>query len=187
MPRGCSAGAWYAMAFLPSSTSRRRHLLHVRLLHYGRHPEYEVPKREAASILYCRTTRGAALLPVKSKLPSSTAVFLGPSLPGSEAKEILAADYYPPARRGDVYRIVASGIKTIVLIDGVFHSAPSIWPREILDAIAEGIQVLGASSMGALRAAELHEFGMLGYGTIFDWCRKGLIGGDDEVALWHGA
>jgi hypothetical protein len=113
-------------------------------------------------------------------------VFLGPSLPGYEAKEILAADYYPPARRGDVYRIVASGIKTIVLIDGVFHSAPSIWPREILDAIAEGIQVLGASSMGALRAAELHELGMIGCGTIFDWYRKGLIDGDDEVALWHG-
>jgi hypothetical protein len=113
-------------------------------------------------------------------------VFLGPSLPRHEAKKILAADYYPPARRGDVYRIVASGIKTIVLIDGVFHSAPSIWPREILDAIAEGIQVLGASSMGALRAAELHEFGMIGYGTIFDWYRKGLIDGDDEVALWHG-
>ena len=49
----------------------------------------------------------------------------------------------------------------------------------------EGIQVLGASSMGALRAAELHGFGMIGYGTIFEWYRDGLIDGDDEVALWH--
>jgi hypothetical protein len=113
-------------------------------------------------------------------------VFLGPSLPSREARRILAADYRPPARRGDIYRIIPSGIKTIVLIDGYFHSTPSIWPREILDAMAEGIQVLGASSMGALRAAELHEFGMIGYGTIFDWYRRGLIDGDDEVALWHG-
>jgi len=82
------------------------------------------------------------------------------------AAAILDADYYPPARKGDVYRIISSGVKTIILIDGVFHSAPSVWQRELLDAMEEGIQVLGASSMGALRAAELHQFGMVGFGVI---------------------
>ncbi len=77
------------------------------------------------------------------------------------------------------------GVKTIILIDGVFHNTPSVWQRELLDAMEEGIQVLGASSMGALRAAELHGFGMIGYGTIFEWYRDGLIDGDDEVVLWH--
>jgi hypothetical protein len=102
------------------------------------------------------------------------------------ARALLDADYYPPAGKGDVYRIMASGVRTIILIDGVFHATPSIWQRELLDAVAEGIQVLGASSMGALRAAELHDFGMIGYGTIFEWYRDGIIDGDDEVALWHG-
>jgi hypothetical protein len=113
------------------------------------------------------------------------AVFLGPSLPPEQARGILAADYHPPARKGDIYRILATGVETIILVDGVFHNTPSIWPREILDALQEGIQVVGASSMGALRAAELHPFGMMGFGTIFDWYRDGTIDGDDEVAVWH--
>ncbi|MCF2147141.1 hypothetical protein IQ276_011920 [Desmonostoc muscorum LEGE 12446] len=115
----------------------------------------------------------------------SIAVFLGSSLPQNQAREVLDADYYPPARQGDVYRIMALGVETIVLVDGLFHSTPSVWQRELLAAIEEGIQVLGASSMGALRAAELHNFGMIGYGTIFEWYRDGVIDGDDEVALLH--
>lgn len=112
-------------------------------------------------------------------------VFLGPSLPVSRARELLAADYRPPARKGDIYGVLTTDVTAIVLIDGVFHGAPSIWQREILTALDEGIAVLGASSMGALRAAELHPFGMEGHGTIFEWYRDGAITGDDEVALQH--
>src|SRR6185436_2861419 len=112
-------------------------------------------------------------------------VFLGPSLPVARARGILKADYRPPARKGDIYGVLASGVATIVLIDGVFHGEPSIWQREILAALDEGIDVLGASSMGALRAAELHSLGMVGHGTIFEWYRDGVITGDDEVALQH--
>jgi hypothetical protein len=115
----------------------------------------------------------------------STAVFLGPSLDVKEGHELLAADYLPPARKGDIYRIMASGVETIVLVDGVFHSTPSVWPREILSALDEGIQVIGGASMGALRAAELDRFGMQGYGTIYEWYRSGVIEGDDEVAVSH--
>ena len=114
------------------------------------------------------------------------AVFLGPSLPRSEATAILDADYHPPVRQGDLYRILTSGVKTVVIIDGLFNSVPSVWHREILDAMAEGVCIIGASSMGALRAAELHTFGMIGHGTVFEWYRDGVIDGDDEVALVHG-
>ncbi|MDY7230452.1 TfuA-like protein [Hyalangium rubrum] len=116
---------------------------------------------------------------------ASVIVFLGPSLSQERARAILDAEYRPPARKGDIYRVLASGVKTIVLIDGIFHSGPSIWQRELLAALDEGIEVFGASSMGALRAAELHSFGMVGYGTIFEWYRDGLINADDEVALRH--
>ncbi|MBR1153714.1 TfuA-like protein [Bradyrhizobium sp. JYMT SZCCT0428] len=125
-------------------------------------------------------------MPPPSKSAHSTAVFLGPSLPIAAAEKILPADYFPPAARGDIYRIVASGVTTIVLVDGVFHGTQSVWQREILDALGEGIEVFGASSMGALRAAELNLFGMVGHGTIFEWYKDGLIDGDDEVALLHG-
>jgi hypothetical protein len=114
------------------------------------------------------------------------AVFLGPSLDRRRAEEILSANYYPPVRMGDVYRLIGSGVQLIVIIDGIFHRHAPVWQREILDALYHGITVIGASSMGALRAAELHSFGMIGHGTIFEWYRDGVIDGDDEVALNHG-
>ena len=40
--------------------------------------------------------------------------------------------------------------------------------------------------MGALRAAELHSFGMVGIGRIFEAFRDGILEDDDEVALHHG-
>jgi len=113
------------------------------------------------------------------------AVFLGPSLERIQASQILAANYYPPARMGDIYRLLGSGVRIIVLIDGVFHQEASVWQRELLEALDNDIMVIGASSMGALRAAELHSFGMIGHGTIFEWYRDGFIDGDDEVALNH--
>jgi len=113
-------------------------------------------------------------------------VFLGPTLPQPEATALLPACFSPPARRGDIYRVLAEGYTTIVLIDGEFHGSPSVWQREIADALAEGAIVHGASSMGAIRAAELHTFGMIGHGKIFEWYRDGAIVADDEVAVAYG-
>src|SRR5205823_2149810 len=59
--------------------------------------------------------------------------------------------------------------------------------KEILFALASGVHVIGASSMGALRAAELHTFGMVGVGAIFEAFKMGAINADDEVALVHGS
>ncbi len=113
------------------------------------------------------------------------AVFLGPSLEVERARAILPANYYPPARMGDVYRLLATGVWMIVIIDGVFHASAPVWQREILAAVRAGIIVVGASSMGALRAAELRPYGMVGCGTVFRWYVDGVIEGDDEVALLH--
>jgi hypothetical protein len=116
---------------------------------------------------------------------NAVAVFLGPSLPLQAAREILDARYLPPAQFGDVYRLIGSGVSTIVLIDGLFHSPAPVWERELLYAMQSGIRVYGASSMGALRAAELYPHGMIGLGSIFQWYVTGEIDGDDEVARLH--
>ncbi len=113
------------------------------------------------------------------------AVFLGPSLDAEAARALLPANYYPPVRMGDVYRLLTTGVRLIVIIDGVFHKATPVWQREILAALRQGITVVGASSMGALRAVELDAYGMIGLGTVVDWYRSGVIEGDDEVALQH--
>ena len=109
--------------------------------------------------------------------------FLGPSLPASEARGALVL---PPARQGDIWRALRLRPRAIALIDGVFESQPSVWHHEILDALDAGVAVFGGASMGALRAAELHGFGMVGVGRIFRWYRDGTIADDAEVALLHG-
>lgn len=113
-------------------------------------------------------------------------VFLGPTLPVSRAKRTLKATYLPPARQGDVFRVLPDRPKVIVLIDGVFEAVPSVWHHELRAALASGVHVIGASSMGALRAAELHEEGMLPVGRIAGEFVSGARIDDADVVLLHG-
>jgi hypothetical protein len=112
-----------------------------------------------------------------------TVVFLGPSLPADRARQILEADYRPPARRGDIYNAAEAGAMVICLIDGVFFQDCSVAHKEVLYALGRGCRVLGASSMGALRAAELDVYGMEGVGEIYMAYKNGDLVSDDEVAL----
>ncbi|MEZ4296823.1 MAG: TfuA-like protein [Polyangiaceae bacterium] len=112
-------------------------------------------------------------------------VFLGPTLSREEAERELDALYLPPAVQGDVYRAALEKPPAILLIDGCFEQAPAVAHKEILWALSQGIHVYGASSMGALRAAELDLFGMVGVGSIFESYRDGLLDRDDEVAVSH--
>jgi hypothetical protein len=113
-------------------------------------------------------------------------IFTGPTLPPSEAAKVLEAEYLPPAAIGDVYKAAQKRPWAIGIIDGFFESTPSVWHKEVLWAMDQGIHVFGASSMGALRAAELAAFGMVGVGAIFEAYRDGVIEDDDEVAVVHG-
>jgi hypothetical protein len=111
-----------------------------------------------------------------------TVVFLGPSLPVAEARRLLDAEFLPPICRGDIDRLPAS-IRFIGIIDGEFFQKLAISPKEIIKALDRGIKVYGSSSMGALRAAETHTFGMVGIGRIFEQFRDGILDADDEVAV----
>jgi Uncharacterized conserved protein len=118
-------------------------------------------------------------------------VFAGPSLTARDRADHPGLVFRPPAACGDIARAVHEGAKgrrpvAIGLVDGFFETAPSPWHKEILWALSLGIAVHGAASMGALRAAELHPFGMRGTGRIFAAYRDGLLDGDDEVAVQHG-
>ncbi|MGH3632568.1 MAG: TfuA-like protein, partial [Mycobacterium sp.] len=62
---------------------------------------------------------------------------------------------------------------------------PSVQHKEILFALNRGIRVYGCSSMGAIRAAELADCGMVGIGGIFRSYRDGTCTDDDEVAVAH--
>lgn len=116
-------------------------------------------------------------------MPRGIVVFLGPSCERETAERILAAEFRPPAARGDIAAAAGEGARVIALIDGVFFQECAVGHREILSALSRGIRVIGASSMGALRAAELDTLGMEGVGLIYRLYKEGTLVSDDEVAL----
>ena len=113
-------------------------------------------------------------------------VFLGPTLSREVAIKILDADYRDPAKKGDFLRLsqATDEKKSIGFIDGVFlHDYPPS-PIEVYHlATRKNIELIGASSLGALRAVELEKFGMKGIGKIFQLYKNGTINADDEVAV----
>lgn len=112
-------------------------------------------------------------------------VFLGPTLDTQTARALAPVVFRPPAALGDVYRAVLDGFTRVLIVDGYFHSVPSVQHKEVMFALGQDVPVYGCSSMGALRAAELHEYGMIGIGSIFRAFRDGVYNDDDEVAVAH--
>jgi hypothetical protein len=113
---------------------------------------------------------------------SSIAVYLGPTLAHSTARSWLNATYLPPIKRGDLARL-GTDTEVVGIIDGVFHQSLAVSPKEIIALLDRGVRVYGASSIGALRAAETHMYGMIGVGEIFEMYRDRVIDADDEVAV----
>jgi hypothetical protein len=101
-------------------------------------------------------------------------IFVGPSLYGCTIERLEGEVWLPPAACGDVVRAVIEHTpKQIVLLDGCFHQSLAVWHKELVFALLEGIVCIGAASMGALRAAELWRYGMIGVGKIFEMYRDG--------------
>ena len=113
-------------------------------------------------------------------------IFAGPSLPPAFRPVDPALEWRPPVKQGEVYEAALARPAIIGIIDGYFEVTPTVWHKEILWAMAQGIHVYGSASIGALRAAELHPFGMVGIGRIFAAYRDGILTDDDEVAVLHG-
>jgi hypothetical protein len=113
-------------------------------------------------------------------------VFAGPSLPQDQRPVDRRLSWRPPARAGDCFELDPASCRLVVLIDGFFGSSPAVRHKELLALMSRGIALLGAASMGALRAAELAPYGMAGIGRIYRAYARGRLVGDDEVALLHG-
>ena len=110
-------------------------------------------------------------------------IFTGPSLPSNDAKKILKADYRGPVGRDDIIKALKDKPDIIGIIDGVFHQQPAVSHKELLKALKSGITIVGGASMGALRASELDDFGMIGVGRVYEAYKNGDIESDDDVAV----
>ena len=110
-------------------------------------------------------------------------VFCGPTLAGIELPA--GVTRLPPAGFGDMLVNAPKTPSTLVLIDGLFGSQRSPWHKEILTLLAAGHRVVGAASMGALRACELQGHGMIGIGLVFRAYQRGVLIDDGDVAVVH--
>lgn len=111
-------------------------------------------------------------------------IFAGPSIHSID-RQTPGMRFMPPASQGDVIRCLATDPKAIAIIDGYFGMRLSVHQKEILEALEQGVPVYGAASMGALRAAELTDFGMVGVGGIFAEYHAGTLNADADVAVTH--
>jgi hypothetical protein len=111
-------------------------------------------------------------------------VFLGPTCPPGDIRAILPGAFIvAPVARGDLYRYRMLGFSVFLILDGVFGNALAISPREVIDVIEDGAAVIGASSMGALRAADCRPAGAIGHGLVYRLYRRRALGSEDEVAV----
>src|SRR5690606_13870764 len=123
--------------------------------------------------------------PARKQQNGPIVVFLGPTLSLAEAERTLpGAVFLQPVSQGDIILAAhAFRPRAMILVDGQFEDRPPVRHKEIMWAMAQGIVVFGAGSMGAIRAAELHPFGMLGVGLIYRWYRRWPLAPDDAVAI----
>jgi hypothetical protein len=114
-------------------------------------------------------------------------LFVGPSAHGLAPALLDGLRVRPPVRRGDIDRlrdgVPAPGV--IVVCDGVFQAEPAVSHAELCRALDAGWQVWGVSSLGAIRAWELRNEGMRGFGWVHAQFARFDDFTDDEMCLLH--
>ncbi|OLF11293.1 TfuA-like protein [Actinophytocola xanthii] len=113
-------------------------------------------------------------------------VFAGPSLSGSPVLGLAGVCHHPPIAHGDLYRLRPGPQDVVLVVDGLYQHTAPIRHKELVAAHAAGTTLVGAASIGALRAADLVGHGMTGMGTVFGWYRDGRLVSEADVALMHG-
>jgi hypothetical protein len=107
------------------------------------------------------------------RAPIRAIVFSGPSIAEAEVYRLAAVTHAAPIKRGDLAAV--DDYDVIVILDGEFGQNLSVSPKEILAVLERGKTVIGASSMGALRASELDRSGMIGVGWVYDHFRRSAV------------
>jgi TfuA protein len=110
-------------------------------------------------------------------------VFGGPSLELIPKELINKVKCFPPIKSGDLDILYSLPPSICIIIDGVFSGKRAVTIFECRELLEKGWVVIGASSMGALRAADLWSYGMIGIGDVYNMFRIGVCRSDADVAV----
>jgi len=118
---------------------------------------------------------------------TKTVLYAGPSLYGIDKSLTEGIRVKGPCKQSDLFEDIADDkVENIIVADGLYKNIPAPWHKEFLLTLEAGKRVIGVSSLGALRAAELDSFGVKGYGKVYEYFKSG-IRDDSDVALLHMA
>jgi hypothetical protein len=121
---------------------------------------------------------------------SEVFLFVGPTLHRALAIEpalsLEGLTVVPPIQRGVLPHLWNRQPGTVLVVDGLFHQTLSVGHAELRTTLSRGWKVWGLSSMGAIRAREMHHLGMRGFGRVFElYCQDSVDFRDDEVTMLH--
>ena len=114
-------------------------------------------------------------------------IYLGPSGYGINRTGLLKEWLVkPPCKQADIINDIQQyRPEKICIVDGLYKTIPSPWHKELLLALENHITLDGVGSLGALRAAELDDFGMKGHGWVYNFIKENEPIDDSIVALLH--
>ena len=110
-------------------------------------------------------------------------VYGASSLQPLDPQLLAQIELHPPARRGDLAPLLERRPGTVLLVDGLFGGSLTTTATECRELLDAGWTVVGASGLGALRAADLWPLGMIGVGDIYTLYRLGTLTSDADVAV----
>ena len=121
---------------------------------------------------------------------SQPVVFAGASIRAFNQQIHRTFDVRPPIRRGDLVAVFEQNQSSrpgiVIILDGIFGTKLAVPPGEIYQLLERGWRVFGASSIGALRAADCHCAGMIGMGHIYTGYALGRYTSENDVStLYH--
>lgn len=122
------------------------------------------------------------MITIRTKRP---VVFAGPSIQFVSADILKRLDLRPPVRRGDLELLLTEKKQpgAVIILDGIYGANLAVTPTECRWLLNENWQLIGACSMGALRASELWQQGMIGIGDVYNMFRLGYLRSDADVAV----
>lgn len=103
---------------------------------------------------------------------SRTLVFAGGSIFREEADFHADQVWCGPAEQGDIAAAILDGFETILIIDGYFYTKIPCTTLEVMVALEQGINIFGTAGIGALRAVELDQCGMVGMGYVYNYLKQ---------------
>ena len=111
-------------------------------------------------------------------------IYSGLSLDEKTVKRFFPdAETCGPIKRSDLIGDIKRQVHVVGIVDGEFLQSRAVSPTDIMDALRCGLKVYGSSSMGAIRAAELDSYGMIGCGKIYEFIKRTPYFKDDHLGL----